>query len=106
MFSGFGGKPLMTTSSPSHICSRVLQDQSSLKLIIIERTLISPICLRWGVCNLLVMMFLFLMHRVFILFSLAMCSRRHLIEFFMVKEGLKCVKLVDGFSFLPPYKAI
>ncbi|EFH62639.1 predicted protein [Arabidopsis lyrata subsp. lyrata] len=29
----------------------------------------------------------------------------HLIEFLMVKWGLKCVKLLDGFSFLPSYKA-
>ncbi|GKV44115.1 hypothetical protein SLEP1_g51334 [Rubroshorea leprosula] len=32
-------------------------------------------------------------------------SGHHLIEFLMVKWGLKCVKLLDGFSFLPPYKA-
>ncbi|KAH9662583.1 putative methyltransferase family protein [Citrus sinensis] len=32
-------------------------------------------------------------------------SGHHLIEFLMVKWGLKCVKLVDGFSFLPHYKA-
>ncbi|ESQ28988.1 hypothetical protein EUTSA_v10023706mg [Eutrema salsugineum] len=29
----------------------------------------------------------------------------HLIEFLMVKWGLKCVKLLDGFSFLPSRKA-
>ncbi|KAJ0096428.1 hypothetical protein Patl1_29158 [Pistacia atlantica] len=34
-----------------------------------------------------------------------MCSGHHLIEFLMVKWGLKCVKLLDGFSFLPPDKA-
>ncbi|XP_031258804.1 methyltransferase-like protein 23 isoform X3 [Pistacia vera] len=32
-------------------------------------------------------------------------SGHHLIEFLMVKWGLKCVKLLDGFSFLPPDKA-
>lgn len=32
-------------------------------------------------------------------------SGHHLIEFLMVKWGLKCVKLVDGFSFLPSRKA-
>ncbi|CAH8255927.1 unnamed protein product [Arabidopsis lyrata] len=32
-------------------------------------------------------------------------SGHHLIEFLMVKWGLKCVKLLDGFSFLPSYKA-
>lgn len=32
-------------------------------------------------------------------------SGHHLIEFLMVKWGLKVVKLVDGFSFLPSYKA-
>ncbi|XP_028783299.1 methyltransferase-like protein 23 [Neltuma alba] len=32
-------------------------------------------------------------------------SGHHLIEFLMVKWGLKCVKLLDGFSFLPPCKA-
>ncbi|ANM61001.1 putative lysine methyltransferase, S-adenosyl-L-methionine-dependent methyltransferase [Arabidopsis thaliana] len=32
-------------------------------------------------------------------------SGHHLIEFLMVKWGLKCVKLLDGFSFLPSQKA-
>ncbi|XP_012088473.1 methyltransferase-like protein 23 isoform X2 [Jatropha curcas] len=32
-------------------------------------------------------------------------SGHHLIEFLMVKWGLKCVKLLDGFSFMPSYKA-
>ncbi|KAK1587713.1 hypothetical protein Q3G72_016119 [Acer saccharum] len=32
-------------------------------------------------------------------------SGHHLIEFLMVKWRLKCVKLLDGFSFLPPDKA-
>lgn len=32
-------------------------------------------------------------------------SGHHLIEFLMVKWGLKCVKLLDGFSFLPSCKA-
>lgn len=32
-------------------------------------------------------------------------SGHHLIEFLMVKWGLKCVKLLDGFSFMPPFKA-
>ncbi|CAN8245452.1 unnamed protein product [Cochlearia groenlandica] len=32
-------------------------------------------------------------------------SGHHLIEFLMVKWGLKCVKLLDGFSFLPSRKA-
>ncbi|CAI9110983.1 OLC1v1011109C1 [Oldenlandia corymbosa var. corymbosa] len=32
-------------------------------------------------------------------------SGHHLIEFLMVKWGLKCVKLLDGFSFLPADKA-
>ncbi|XP_076939398.1 uncharacterized protein LOC143608097 isoform X1 [Bidens hawaiensis] len=31
-------------------------------------------------------------------------SGHHLIEFLMVKWGLKCVKLLDGFSFLPSWK--
>ena len=33
------------------------------------------------------------------------CSGHHLIEFLMVKWGLKCEKLVDGFAFLPSQKA-
>ena len=33
------------------------------------------------------------------------CSGHHLIEFLMVKWGLKCVKLLDGFSFMPSNKA-
>ncbi|XP_019172224.1 PREDICTED: methyltransferase-like protein 23 [Ipomoea nil] len=32
-------------------------------------------------------------------------SGHHLIEFLMVKWGLKCVKLLDGFSFMPAHKA-
>ncbi|KAK3037144.1 hypothetical protein RJ639_031031, partial [Escallonia herrerae] len=32
-------------------------------------------------------------------------SGHHLIEFLMVKWGLKCVKLLDGFSFMPFCKA-
>ncbi|XP_010418425.1 PREDICTED: methyltransferase-like protein 23 [Camelina sativa] len=32
-------------------------------------------------------------------------SGHHLIEFLMVKWGLKCLKLLDGFSFLPSHKA-
>ncbi|KAL9264798.1 Histone-arginine methyltransferase METTL23-like protein [Drosera capensis] len=32
-------------------------------------------------------------------------SGHHLIEFLMVKWGLKCIKLIDGFSFIPPHKA-
>ncbi|XP_078178468.1 uncharacterized protein LOC144572679 [Carex rostrata] len=32
-------------------------------------------------------------------------SGHHLIEMLMVKWGLKCVKLIDGFSFMPPQKA-
>ncbi|XP_044470436.1 methyltransferase-like protein 23 isoform X2 [Mangifera indica] len=32
-------------------------------------------------------------------------SGHHLIEFLMIKWGLKCVKLLDGFSILPPDKA-
>ncbi|XP_031402805.1 methyltransferase-like protein 23 isoform X2 [Punica granatum] len=32
-------------------------------------------------------------------------SGHHLIEFLMVKWGLKCAKLFDGFSILPPNKA-
>ncbi|XP_034684310.1 methyltransferase-like protein 23 isoform X2 [Vitis riparia] len=32
-------------------------------------------------------------------------SGHHLIEFLMVKWGLKCVKLLDGFSFMPSDKA-
>ncbi|KAL5752422.1 hypothetical protein ACOSQ2_022929 [Xanthoceras sorbifolium] len=32
-------------------------------------------------------------------------SGHHLLEFLMVKWRLKCVKLLDGFSFLPPDKA-
>ncbi|KAE9606616.1 hypothetical protein Lal_00025942 [Lupinus albus] len=32
-------------------------------------------------------------------------SGHHLIEFLMGKWGLKCLKLLDGFSFLPPEKA-
>ncbi|RDX70495.1 Methyltransferase-like protein 23 [Mucuna pruriens] len=32
-------------------------------------------------------------------------SGHHLIEFLMGKWGLKCLKLLDGFSFLPSYKA-
>ncbi|KAK4360503.1 hypothetical protein RND71_019455 [Anisodus tanguticus] len=31
-------------------------------------------------------------------------SGHHLIGFLMVKWGLKCVKLLDGFSFMPSYK--
>lgn len=33
------------------------------------------------------------------------CSGHHLIEFLMAKWGLKCVKLLDGFSFMPCDKA-
>jgi len=33
------------------------------------------------------------------------CSGHHLIEFLMVKWGLKCIKLVDAFSFMPSDKA-
>ncbi|KAL0390301.1 UNVERIFIED_CONTAM: Methyltransferase-like protein 23 [Sesamum calycinum] len=32
-------------------------------------------------------------------------SGHHLIEFLMEKWGLKCTKLLDGFSFMPPHKA-
>ncbi|XP_048444439.1 histone-arginine methyltransferase METTL23 isoform X2 [Pyrus x bretschneideri] len=32
-------------------------------------------------------------------------SGHHLIEFLMVKWGLKCLKLLDAFSFMPSYKA-
>ncbi|XP_068640156.1 uncharacterized protein [Aristolochia californica] len=32
-------------------------------------------------------------------------SGHHLIEYLMVKWGLKCAKLVDAFSFMPSYKA-
>lgn len=32
------------------------------------------------------------------------CSGHHLIEFLMVKWGLKCAKLLDGFSFMPSSK--
>ncbi|KAK8966848.1 hypothetical protein KSP40_PGU007373 [Platanthera guangdongensis] len=32
-------------------------------------------------------------------------SGHHLIDFLMVKWGLKCLKLLDGFSFIPAYKA-
>ncbi|XP_023518702.1 methyltransferase-like protein 23 [Cucurbita pepo subsp. pepo] len=32
-------------------------------------------------------------------------SGHHLIEFLMVKWGLKCEKLVDGFAFMPSHKA-
>ncbi|KAJ6929779.1 hypothetical protein NC652_013608 [Populus alba x Populus x berolinensis] len=32
-------------------------------------------------------------------------SGHHLIEFLMLKWGLKCVKLIDVFSFMPPNKA-
>ncbi|KAF5753065.1 methyltransferase-like protein 23 isoform X1 [Tripterygium wilfordii] len=32
-------------------------------------------------------------------------SGNHLIEFLMVKWGLKCAKLLDAFSFMPSYKA-
>ncbi|KAJ4836911.1 hypothetical protein Tsubulata_034703 [Turnera subulata] len=32
-------------------------------------------------------------------------SGHHLIEFLMEKWGLRCVKLLDGFSFIPSYKA-
>ncbi|XP_029127573.1 methyltransferase-like protein 23 [Cajanus cajan] len=32
-------------------------------------------------------------------------SGHHLVEFLMGKWGLKCLKLLDGFSFLPSYKA-
>ncbi|CAL5408626.1 unnamed protein product [Camellia sinensis] len=32
-------------------------------------------------------------------------SGHHLIEFLMAKWGLKCMKLLDGFSFMPSYKA-
>lgn len=32
-------------------------------------------------------------------------SGHHLIEFLMVKWRLKCVKLLDGFSFMPSIKA-
>lgn len=32
-------------------------------------------------------------------------SGHHLIDFLMVKWGLKCVKLLDGFSFMPAFKA-
>ncbi|KAK4440951.1 Methyltransferase-like protein 23 [Sesamum alatum] len=31
-------------------------------------------------------------------------SGHHLIEFLMEKWGLKCTKLLDGFSFMPPHK--
>lgn len=105
--SGFAGKPLMTSLRPSHICSRVLQDQSSLRLIIIEGILISSVCSDCGLHDLLVMMFFFFPSSNLYLFFLflAHCSGHHLIEFLMVKWGLKCVKLVDGFSFLPHYKA-
>jgi hypothetical protein len=34
-----------------------------------------------------------------------MSSGHHLIEFLMLKWGLKCVKLIDVFSFMPPNKA-
>ena len=34
-----------------------------------------------------------------------MCSGHHLIEFLMVKWGLKCIKLLDGFSLMPSDKA-
>ncbi|OIW11054.1 hypothetical protein TanjilG_22861 [Lupinus angustifolius] len=32
-------------------------------------------------------------------------SEHHLVELLMRKWGLKCIKLRDGFSFVPPYKA-
>ncbi|CAL5390690.1 unnamed protein product [Camellia sinensis] len=32
-------------------------------------------------------------------------SGHHLIKFLMAKWGLKCTKLLDGFSFMPSYKA-
>ncbi|GMP32071.1 hypothetical protein CsSME_00005999 [Camellia sinensis var. sinensis] len=32
-------------------------------------------------------------------------SGHHLIEFLMAKWGLKCTKLLDGFSFMPSYKS-
>lgn len=38
-------------------------------------------------------------------FGFAINSGHHLIEFLMVKWGLKCVKLLDGFSILPADKA-
>lgn len=41
---------------------------------------------------------------LFILFH-SMYSGHHLIEFLMEKWGLKCVKLLDGFLFMPSCKA-
>jgi hypothetical protein len=38
-------------------------------------------------------------------YLIPVCSGHHLIEFLMVKWGLKCLKLRDGFSFLPSCKA-
>ena len=38
-------------------------------------------------------------------FSFTVNSGHHLIEFLMVKWGLKCMKLLDGFSFMPADKA-
>ena len=42
---------------------------------------------------------------LFIFFFLVMCSGHHLIEFLMAKWGLKCIKLLDGFSLMPSDKA-
>lgn len=51
----------------------------------------------------LTILFHFLYYLLLLLFIL--CSGHHLIEFLMVKWGLKCVKLLDGFSFMPSDKA-
>ncbi|KAL5537497.1 hypothetical protein UlMin_046204 [Ulmus minor] len=41
---------------------------------------------------------------IFFLMFLSTCSGHHLREFLMVKWGLKCVRLLDGFSFMPSHK--
>lgn len=50
-------------------------------------------------------MCVYLTIRFLFIFCLVMCSGHHLIEFLMAKWGLKCIKLLDGFSLMPSDKA-
>lgn len=54
-------------------------------------------------CVSVAILFPFLYPQLLLLFILS--SGHHLIEFLMVKWGLRCAKLLDGFSFMPSNKA-
>lgn len=103
----FATVTFLLQNSPSSVFITAYHNRRYLQMFM-SSFLCSKQCATLGVCTIMCIFIWILFCRCQYFLSLLFSninSGHHLLEFLMVKWGLKCVNLIDGFSFMPADKA-